>query len=314
MATRPISRVAFPTPSCHTQLAFRPICRAFSSTTPVRVKDKNARLAAQKLKQKGRKNPYYKCYDLKEIEQFALCDAIRYIRAFEVHKASETAKFEVHVKLKTRRSGPVIRPNQLKLPHPVKSDVTFAVICPPDSKQAREAKEAGAVLVGEENIFEIVKSGKIPFDRLIAHPNSMPRLQKEGVGRILGPKGLMPNVKNNSITADPAALLRELVGGALYGERLGVVRMAIGRMSFTPEMVRDNLQALLTRIKDDIKQLNEDHPKGGQRSSSELDAGTRHLPQRNVQISQVTFDKCTVSCVRLLRSRLKCVNSCITRA
>ena len=259
MATRPISRVPSLIPACQTHLPLRPICRSFSSTpSPFKVKDKKEKAAALKRKQKRRQNPHYKLYDLKEMQQFSLCDAIRYIKAFEIHKAAESSKYEIHVKLKTKRSGPVIRPNQLKLPHPVKTDVKFAVICAPDSRQAKEARNAGAVLVGEEEIFETIKNGKIEFDRLIAHPNSMPKLQKEGLPRILGPKGMMPNVKNGTISTDPGALLNQLVGGALYRERMGVVRMAIGKLNFTPEMLRDNLRAFLARIKADARKLPEE--------------------------------------------------------
>ncbi len=262
MATRPIARVFSLSPTPQTRLPVRPICRCFSSTpVSLKIKSKKEKAAALKLKQKRKRNPYYKLYDLKEMEQYTLCDAIRYIKAFEIHKAADASKYEVHVKLKAKRSGPVIRPNQLKLPYPVKTDVKFAVICAPDSKQAKEARDAGAIMVGEEELFEAIKNGRIEFDRLIAHPNSMPKLQKEGLPRILGPKGLMPNVKNGTISTDPASLLNQLVGGALYRERLGVVRMAIGKLTFTPEMLRDNLRAFLARIKSDARQLPEEAAK-----------------------------------------------------
>lgn len=186
----------------------------------------------------------------------------RYIKAFEAGSlASHASKYEVHIKLKTKRSGPVIRPNQLKLPYTVKADVKFAVICPLDSKAAIGAREAGAVLVGEEEVFEAIKSGNMEFDRLIAHPSSIQKMQKEGLPRILGPRGLMPNVKNGTISTDPKQLLNQLIGGALYRERMGVVRMAIGKLTFTPEMLRDNLRAILTRIKQDTKKLPEDATK-----------------------------------------------------
>lgn len=117
------------------------------------------------------------------------------------------------------------------------------------------------MLVGEEEVFEAIKSGNMEFDRLIAHPSSIQKMQKEGLPRILGPRGLMPNVKNGTISTDPKQLLNQLIGGALYRERMGVVRMAIGKLTFTPEMLRDNLRAILTRIKQDTKKLPEDATK-----------------------------------------------------
>ncbi|ETN36369.1 ribosomal protein L1 [Cyphellophora europaea CBS 101466] len=240
------------------------ICRCFSTTPSAfaqQGKSRKEKAAKEKLKKKRKRNPYYKFYNLKEMEQYTLCDAIQYLKAFEVGRSPDSSKYEAHVKLKTKKSGPVIRPNQVQLPYPVKSDVRFAVICPPDSKAAREAKEAGAVLVGEEDIFEDIKSGKAQFERLIAHPKSMEKIQKSGLPRILGPKGLMPNVKNGTISTTPGELLRRLVGGALYRERMGVIRMAVGQLGFTPDMLRDNLRAFVSRIKEDASKLPEDTAK-----------------------------------------------------
>lgn len=185
-------------------------------------------------------------------------DQPRYLKAFEVGRNPTSSKYEAHVKLKTKKNGPVIRPNQVQLPYPVKADVRFAVICPPDSKAAREAKEAGAVLVGEEDIFEDIKTGKVQFERCIAHPKSMEKIQKSGLPRILGPRGLMPNVKNGTISTSPGQALRSMMGGALYRERMGVIRMAIGQLGFTPEMLRDNLRAFISRIREESSKLPEE--------------------------------------------------------
>jgi large subunit ribosomal protein L1 len=160
------------------------------------------------------------------------------------------------VKLKTLKNGPVVR-NRLRLPHPVKTDVRICVICPPDSKIAEAAKAAGAVLVGEEDIFEAVKDGKIEFDRCIAHIDSVPKMNKAALGRVLGPRGLMPSAKTGTVVKDPAVAVREMVGGAEYRERLGVVRMAIGQLGFTPEMLQENIKVFLESVKKDLAQLSE---------------------------------------------------------
>jgi large subunit ribosomal protein L1 len=157
--------------------------------------------------------------------------------------------------LKTKRNGPVIRPNQVQLPYPVKPGARFAVVCPADSKAAQDARDAGAVLVGEEEIFDDLKSGKTAFERCIAHPKSIEKMMKAGLPRVLGPKGLMPNVKNGTVTTTPRELIRTMSGGALYRERVGVVRMPIGQLGFTPEMVRDNLKTIITRIRQEAQKL-----------------------------------------------------------
>ena len=215
--------------------------------------------AAKVKAKKNRTLSYYKTYDMKKMEQYSLCDAIQYIQACQV--GSRNAKYEVHVKLRTLKTSPLIRPNQIHLPHLVKSDVKYAVICPPDSPAAESAREAGAVLVGEENIFEQIKEGKFNFDRLLAHPQSLQKMGREGLPRILGPKGLMPNPKNGTISNNPGETIKQLTGGSLYRELGGVVRMAIGRLEFTPQQIRENLRAFIDRIKEDASRFQGDDKK-----------------------------------------------------
>lgn len=160
------------------------------------------------------------------------------------------------LKLKSPKNGPVVR-NRLRLPHPVKTDIRICVICPPEGKIADAARAAGAVLVGEEEIFEAVKDGKIEFDRCIAHIDSVPKLNKAALGRVLGPRGLMPSAKSGTVVRDPAVAVREMVGGAEYRERLGVVRMAIGQLGYTPEQLAENIKVFLDSVKKDLAQLSE---------------------------------------------------------
>jgi len=194
-------------------------------------------------------------HDLKEAEQFALCDAMRYIRAFEVGSA-RSPKYELHVKLRTAKNGPVVR-NRMRLPHPVKTDVRICVICPPDSKAAEAAKNAGAVLIGEENVFEAVKEGKIEFDRCLCHQDSLVKMNKAGLGRILGPRGLMPSTKTGTVVKDVATSVRDLTGGSEYRERMGVVRLAIGQLGFTPEQLQKNIKAFVGSLKKDLATLSD---------------------------------------------------------
>jgi large subunit ribosomal protein L1 len=180
----------------------------------------------------------------------------RYIRAFEVGRPPTSSKYELHVKLKSLKNGPVIR-NRMRLPHPVKTDIRICVICPPDSKYAETAKAAGAVLVGEEEIFEAVKEGRIEFDRCICQNDSLPKMNKAGLGRVLGPRGLMPSAKTGTVVKDPASVVKELVGGSEYRERMGVVRLAIGQLGFTPEEVQRNIKTFMGAVKKDMAQLSD---------------------------------------------------------
>jgi len=181
---------------------------------------------------------------------------MRYIRAFEVGRKPTASKYEMHVRVKSLKNGPVIR-NRLRLPHPVKTDIRICVICPPDSKYAETARAAGASLVGEEEIFEAVKDGRIEFDRCICQTDSLAKMNKAGLGRILGPRGLMPSTKLGTVVKDPGLVIQDLVGGAEYRERLGVIRMAVGQLGFTPEEMQRNIKTFIEALKKDISQLSD---------------------------------------------------------
>ncbi|KAF2111215.1 ribosomal protein L1-like protein [Lophiotrema nucula] len=218
------------------------------------------RTAATKSKDKDKKkrkprNTFVQ-YDLKNADQFSLIDAMHYIRAFEVGRNPSSSKYEMHIRLRSLKNGPVIR-NRLRLPHPVKTDVRICVIAPPDSKHAAEARAAGASLVGEEEVFNQVKEGVIEFDRCICHTESLQKLNKAGLGRVLGPKGLMPSVKTGTVVTNVGATVKNMTGGSEYREKLGVIRMAIGQLGFTPEEMQNNIKTFMEILKKDIAQMSD---------------------------------------------------------
>lgn len=238
------------------------------NTNPQKNKKKGS---AEKKKKKSKTT--YQQYDMKDADTFALCDAMRYVlginciavhflmtsrylRAFEVGRRPTSVKYEVAVKLKSLKNGPVVR-NRLRLPHPVKTDIRICVICPADSKYAKDALAAGATLVGEEEVFEKIKEGVIEFDRCICQTDSLAKMNKAALGRILGPKGLMPSTKLGTVAKDPSVLLKDMIGGAEYREKLGVVRMAIGQLGFTPEDMQRNIKAFIESVKKDMAQMSD---------------------------------------------------------
>ncbi|KAK3297362.1 ribosomal protein L1-like protein [Chaetomium fimeti] len=202
----------------------------------------------------------FRSYDLSPMEQFSLCDAMRYIRAFEVGRPPAVVKYEVSIKLKTNKSGPVVR-NRIRLPFPVKTDTRIGVICPEDSPLMIEAQQLGAVAVGENSLFESIRQGNIPFNKLICHADSQDALKKANLGKILGPKGLMPSQKTKTITTDLKATVQELIGADEYRERSGVVRLAVGQLGFTPKMLFDNVTALMKLLQVDINNVDDSYTK-----------------------------------------------------
>lgn len=218
------------------------------------AKYKRKDLPASQKRRKAKST--YDTPDLRAAVQFSLVDAMRYLLAAEVGRHPQSSKYELHVRLKTPKNGAVVR-NRLRLPHPVKTDLRIAVICPPGSQAAKSALAAGAVLAGEDEIFTLVKEGKIEFDRCICLADSLPKLSKAGIARVLGPRGLMPSAKTGTVVKDVASSVKDMVGGSEYRERAGVVRMAIGQLAFPPEAVQANIRAFLEGVRKDISGLSD---------------------------------------------------------
>ncbi|KAF5716224.1 ribosomal L1 [Fusarium mundagurra] len=193
----------------------------------------------------------------REFPQYSLCEAMRILRAVEVGQPPASVKYEIHINLKTARNGPVIK-NSVRLPHPVQSDWRIAVICPEGSEIAQQATAAGAVAVGQETLFEAIKKEQINFDRLICHEASEAALNKAGLGKILGPKGLMPSKRMRTIVPDVVKSMRDSAGAADYRERQGVIRMAIGQLGYSPDQLKNNIKVLLTKVKAECAEISEE--------------------------------------------------------
>jgi large subunit ribosomal protein L1 len=120
------------------------------------------------------------------------------------------------------------------------------VLCPPD-KEA-DAKAAGADFAGLEEYITKIEGGWVDVDVIIATPSVMPKIGK--LGKILGPRSLMPNPKTGTVTNDVAAAVNEVKGGkiAFRVDKAGIVHASIGRVSFTPEKISDNSHELINAI------------------------------------------------------------------
>ncbi|KAF2646797.1 ribosomal protein L1 [Massarina eburnea CBS 473.64] len=244
----PLSRIAPPSISLPRPETARLAPSAFQS---IRCAATNS--APKEKKKKKARNTYLN-YDLRKADQFALVDAMQYIRAFEVGRNPSSSKYEMHVRFQCLKNSPVIR-NRLRLPHPVKTDLRICVIAAPGSKAEAEARAEGATLVGEESIFQQISEGTVEFDRCICHIDSLQKLNKSGLARKLGPKGLMPSTKMGTVVTNVGSTVRDMVGGSEYRERAGVVRMAVGQLGFTPEEMQRNIKAFMDAIKKDMARI-----------------------------------------------------------
>jgi large subunit ribosomal protein L1 len=158
-------------------------------------------------------------------------------------KFDETVDLSVKLNLKKSQSvrDTVVLPNQFR------GEKKILVFCKPEKE--KEAQEAGAAFVGADDLIEKVKGGWTEFDIAVATPDMMKDVGK--LGMVLGRKGLMPNPKTGTVTFDLKGTLAELKKGRteFRADKTGVVHLAVGKVSMTPEQIADNVNAVIVEIK-----------------------------------------------------------------
>ncbi len=172
-------------------------------------------------------------------------DAMKLVKETATAKFDESVDVAVNLGIDAKKSDQTVR-GSVVLPAGTGKKVRVAVFAQGDKAQA--AKAAGAELVGMEDLAETIKGGSMEFDVVIAAPDAM-RIVGQ-LGQILGPRGLMPNPKVGTVTADVVAAVKNAKGGQVQfrADKTGIVQCTIGRASFTPEQLRDNLGALLDAL------------------------------------------------------------------
>jgi large subunit ribosomal protein L1 len=177
--------------------------------------------------------------------QYSPAEAVRLIKEFPKARFDETVECHIRTGLNVRHADQQLR-GTIALPNGLGKEMTVAVFAKGD--KAREAEEAGADHVGEEDLAKRVEEGFTDFDVAIATPDLMPVVGK--LGRILGPQGKMPNPKVGTVTNDVAKAVSESKAGKVEyrTDRMAIVHLAIGKIGFDERALLENYAALIEEI------------------------------------------------------------------
>ena len=172
-------------------------------------------------------------------------EAVKLVKEIAPAKFDETVEVHFRLGIDTRKADQNIR-GSISLPHGTGKSVRVAVFA--EGEKAREAEEAGADVIGSDDLVAAIQGGEINFDAAIATPNMMAKVGR--IGKILGPRGLMPNPKLGTVTMDVAKMVGELKAGRVEyrADRYGICHVPVGRVSFDDQKLVENYAALYTEI------------------------------------------------------------------
>ena len=175
----------------------------------------------------------------------SIAEAVRVVKENATAKFDETIEISINLNVDPRHADQNVR-GVVALPNGTGKDVRIAVFA--KDEKADEAREAGADVVGSDDLAAAIEGGEINFDRVIATPDMMPVVGR--LGKVLGPRGLMPNPKLGSVTYDVRAAVEAAKSGEVQYrvEKLGIIHAGIGKASFSEGQIRENLDAFLGAV------------------------------------------------------------------
>jgi large subunit ribosomal protein L1 len=178
-------------------------------------------------------------------KNYSLHDASALVKEVNCTKFDSSVDLHIRLGVDPKKADQAIR-GTVTLPHGTGKTKKVLVLCTPDKEE--EAKKAGADFTGLDEFIQKIEGGWTDVDVIIATPSVMPRIGK--LGKILGPRNLMPNPKTGTVTNDVSAAVADVKAGkvAFKVDKAGIIHASIGRVSFTPEKLTENSQELLNAI------------------------------------------------------------------
>jgi len=177
---------------------------------------------------------------------FSVEEAVKIIKESSSVKFDETVEISINLGIDPKQSDQMVR-GVVSLPSGTGKEVKIAVFAKDD--KAKEALDAGADEVGDEDLAEKMQNGNLDFDRVIASPDMMGIVGR--LGKVLGPRGLMPNPKLGTVTVDVSKAVKSAKSGEVQFrvEKAGIVHAGIGKISFTKEAIEKNVTAFIEAVK-----------------------------------------------------------------
>lgn len=178
-------------------------------------------------------------------KEYSLDDASKLVKEITFTKFDASVDIDIRLGVDPKKADQMVR-GVVTLPHGVGKDVTVLVLCTPDKEE--EAKEAGADHVGLEEYVKKIEGGWTDVDVIITMPTVMAQVGR--LGRILGPRGLMPNPKSGTVTMDIGQAVKEVKAGKIdfKVDKFGIVHTSVGKVSFEPEKIKENVLEMINTV------------------------------------------------------------------
>ncbi len=178
-------------------------------------------------------------------KHYSLDEASSIVKEINYTKFDASVDIDVRLGVDPRKADQMVR-GVVALPHGTGKDVKVLVLCTPDKEQ--EAKDAGADFVGLDDYIKKIEDGWTDIDVIITMPTVMAKVGR--LGRVLGPRGLMPNPKSGTVTLDVAKAVTEVKSGKIdfKVDKFGIIHASVGKVSFSPEKIRENANEVIQTI------------------------------------------------------------------